>query len=474
MRKEHLIYGGMWAVAIVAVGGLWITQESGTRDTTARDGDDATVRLATDGPTPGLSRREPQASQRDETAEVPRMHRGDTRHTGRSRFLGPARAERYWAYETGNHVVGQAVVGRDGTLYVGSRDRHVYALSASGGSVVWQRDLGGDVYSSPALHTDGEGRELLYVGSDSNYFFVLDAASGDVRVHLRTDGDVDTGIVVGDDGTAYFGAGQELWAVAPDGTVRFRFRANDKIFSSPSLDDDGTLYVGSQDDHLYAITPEGQLRWSFTARNDIDSGPVVGDDGTIYFGSDDHRVYALDRNGELRWQADVGGYVRTPVALGLDGNVLVPVFGPHARLVSLDAQTGEEQWYFSVSRSQANELGVGSSPVVDRDGNIYFGADDDYLYALDRRGGMRWIYQTRGNVDADPILATEGVLVIGSDDHFVHALRADPPFTGDAGIAIEADDAAPAEVEDAGAVADEADAAADPRARAEENAAPAR
>jgi outer membrane protein assembly factor BamB len=185
-------------------------------------------------------------------------------------------------------------------------------------------------------------------------------------------------------------------------------------------------------------------------------------------------VYALDRNGELRWQADVGGYVRTPVALGLDGNVLVPVFGPHARLVSLDAQTGEEQWYFSVSRSQANELGVGSSPVVDRDGNIYFGADDDYLYAIDRRGGMRWIYQTRGNVDADPILATEGVLVIGSDDHFVHALRADPPFTGDAGIAIEADDAAPAEVEDAGAVADEADAAADPRARAEENAAPAR
>lgn len=435
MRKEHLLYGGMWAIAVVVVGALWISQEAGTHDTVARDGDDATVRLASDGPTPGLARREPQRPQRDRAAEAPRMHRGDTRHTGRSRFLGPARAERYWAHETGDHVVGQAVVGRDGTIYVGSRDRHVYALSSSGGSVIWRRDLGGDVYSSPALHTDAGGRERLYVGSDANFFFVLDAADGEVLVHLRTEGDLDTGIVVADDGTAYFGAGQELWAVAPDGRVRFRFRARDKIFSSPSLDDDGTVYVGSQDDRLYALTAEGQLRWSFTARNDIDSGPVVGDDGTVYFGSDDHRVYALDRNGELRWQTDVGGYVRTPVALGLDANVLVPVFGPHARLVSLDAATGQQQWEFTVSRSEANELGVGSSPAVDREGNIYFGADDDYLYALERSGVMRWIYQTRGNVDADPVLAAEGVLVVGSDDHFVHALRADPPFLGDAGIA---------------------------------------
>lgn len=443
MRKEWLIYGGMWTAAVAAVGVVYFAQEGDGPDRTARDGDDATVRLASDG-NADLPRREPTLTQRDRTAELPRMHRNDTRHTGRSRFLGPARAERYWTFETGHHVVGQAVIGRDGTVFVGSRDRHVYALSPSGGSARWRRDLGGDVYSSPALFTADDGTELLYVGSDSNYFFVLDADDGDVRVHLRTDGDVDTGIVVADDGTAYFGAGAELWAVAPDGTVRFRFRANDKIFSSPSLDDDGTVYVGSQDDHLYAITPDGQLRWSFTARNDIDSGPVVGDDGTIYCASDDHRVYALDRNGELRWQADVGGYVRTPVSLGLDGNVLVPVFGPHARLVSLDAQTGEEQWYFSVTRSQANELGVGSSPVVDRDGNIYFGTDDDYVYAIDRHGDMRWIYQSGGNVDADPVLAADGVMIVGSDDHLVHALRADPPFTGDAGIVLE-DDAGPSD-----------------------------
>lgn len=435
MRKEWLIYGGMWTAAIVAMVGIYFSQESG-RAPAASSGDGAAVRSASAGPA-GLPPREATSAQAAPPDGPPRQYRGSARHTGRSSFAGPGRAERFWAFETEGHVVGQPVVGPDGTVYVGSRDHHLYALTPTGG-VRWRRDLGSDVYSTPALH---EGR--LYAGSDANFFFVLDAQTGDVIVHLRTEGDVDTGIAVGPDGTAYFGAGPELWAVGADGRVRFRFLANDKIFSAPALDDDGTIYVGSQDDHLYALTPTGELRWSFQARNDIDSGPVVGDDGTIYFGSDDHFVYALDRNGERLWSADVGGYVRTPVALGLDGNVLVPVFGPHARLVSLDARDGWEQWAFSVSRTDSNELGVGSSPLVDRDGNIYFGADDDYLYAIDRQGHMRWIYATEGNVDGDPVLAADGTLLIGSDDRHLHALRADPARAPleDAGVGPDPEDA---------------------------------
>ncbi len=438
MRKEWLIYGGMWTAAILAMGAIYFLQESGSTPT-AGDESGALIRSAEQGPA-GLPPREPSAAQEAPSSGAPRQYRGDRRHTGRSSFAGPGTAARYWSYETGSHVVGQAVVGDDGTLYIGSRDHHIYALTPTGG-LRWRRDLGSDVYSTPALH---DGR--LYVGSDANFFFVLDAADGEVLVHLRTEGDVDTGIAVAPDGTAYFGAGQELWAVAPEGEVRFRFRANDKIFSAPAVDDDGTIYVGSQDDYLYALAPDGALRWSFHADNDLDSGPVIGDDGTIYCASDDHRVYALDRNGEVRWRADVGGYVRTPVALGRDGNVLVPVFGPHARVVSLDAQTGAEQWTFSVNRTDSNELGVGSSPLVDRDGNIYFGADDDYVYAIDRHGVMRWIFATSGNVDSDPILASDGTLIVGSDDHFVYALRADPaaPVTDadadtDAGSDTDAD-----------------------------------
>lgn len=435
MRRERLVLSAMWSAALLAVLGIYLAEERGRDDGRSRDASGAVLRLAADGPNSSLASRTPVAPQEPTVRGRPQLHRIDRRHTGRSAFRGPVRAEVYWTRSTGGPIVGQAVVGRDGTVFVGSRDHHVYALHGSSGAVRWRRNLGGEVYSSPALVETDDGRELLYVGSDADLFFVLDASNGEVVVRVRTEGDVDTGIAVGDDATAYFGAGTDLWAVRPDGEVAFRFRTGDKVFSSPAIDDDGTIYVGSQDDHLYALTPRGELRWSFRARNDVDSGPVVGDDGTIFFGSDDRRVYALDRNGRLRWQADVGGYVRSPVALGLDGNVLVPVFGPHARLVSLDAASGREQWHFSVARTSGNELGVGSSPVVDRDGNIYFGADDDYLYAIDRRGGLRWAYATGGNVDADPVLAADGVLLVGSDDRALHALRADPPFDGDAAIA---------------------------------------
>lgn len=56
---------------------------------------------------------------------------------------------------------------------------------------------------------------------------------------------------------------------------------------------DGTIYVGSQDNNLYAINPDGTLKWSYATRARIESSPTIGADGTIYFGSLDWNLYAL-------------------------------------------------------------------------------------------------------------------------------------------------------------------------------------
>jgi outer membrane protein assembly factor BamB len=329
-------------------------------------------------------------------------------------------------------VVSQAVVDRDGTAYVGSRDHVFYAISRTGG-VRWRRDLGSDIYSSAALDDHGH----VFVGSDADFFFCLDAATGDVVWDLHTDFDVDTGITIGPDGTLYFGSGEELWAVDPDGHARWRFRARVKIFSSPAVADDGTIYFGAQDDWFYALAPDGHLLWRIRSDrpDDNDSSAIVDDDGTIFFGSDDRRVYAVDRNGNQRWRAEVGGYVRAPMALGRRRDLIVPIFGPHARVAALDRATGEERWSFSASASTATDSGVGSGPIVDRDGNVYFGADDDYVYAVDANGGLRWVYRTGANVDGDPIITPDGALLIGGDDGSIYALRADPiaGHTDDAG-----------------------------------------
>ena len=64
--------------------------------------------------------------------------------------------------------------------------------------------------------------------------------------------------------------------------------------------------------------------------------------------------------------------------------------------------------------------------MVDRDGNIYFGGDDDFVYAIDAGGELRWIFETEGNVDGDPVITPDGTLLVGSDDRHMYALRADP------------------------------------------------
>ncbi len=349
----------------------------------------------------------------------PATFRGDRRHTGRSPFLGPAEAVAAWSFEAGSRIVAQPVVAPDGRIYVGSLDGRFYALNAHGGEQ-WRADLGGPVYSTAAVDDDGN----VYVGSDAQVFTSF-TRGGDVRWRLDTEGDADTGVTISPRGMLHFGAGNELWAVRSDGTVEWKFMAQGKIFSTPAIDDDGTVYVGSQDDHLYAIAADGRMRWSYRTGGDNDSSPVIGDDGTIYFGSDDHHVYALTRDGELRWSADVEGMVRAPIGLTLDGAILVGVFGPRPRVVCLDAAQGELRWYFPVTVADTTEIGVASGPLVDREGNIYFGAHDDYFYSLAPGGELRWTFEVGGDVDASPVLARDGVLLVGSDDHRLYALS--PP-----------------------------------------------
>jgi outer membrane protein assembly factor BamB len=65
------------------------------------------------------------------------------------------------------------------------------------------------------------------------------------------------------------------------------------VYSSPAVGGDGTIYVGSADGQLYAINPDGSLKWSFPTVSSVISSPAIGGDGTIYVGSYDYKLYAI-------------------------------------------------------------------------------------------------------------------------------------------------------------------------------------
>ena len=95
------------------------------------------------------------------------MFRHDVQHTGRSPVNGPSTPTVRWRYQTGEEYSSPAI-GADGTIYIGSYDHSVYALTPAG-TLKW-RYLTDDIIDpsgsngaggpSPAIGADG----TIYVG----------------------------------------------------------------------------------------------------------------------------------------------------------------------------------------------------------------------------------------------------------------------------------------------------------------------
>lgn len=206
-------------------------------------------------------------------------------------------------------------------------------------------------------------------------------------------------------GTLYTGLFDgSLLAVAPDGTVKWRFRAGREIQSSPAIGDDGTIYFGSRDRHFYAVTPAGTLKWQFATGAWVDASPALAADGTIYFGSWDKNFYALRPDGSLKWKFKTGALVDSSAAVAADGTIY---FGSHDRNFYALNPDGALRWKFLTGGE------IVSSPAIGRDGAVYFTALDGNLYALNPDGTERWRYHSGSPTKASPVLDAAGNVAIG-------------------------------------------------------------
>jgi outer membrane protein assembly factor BamB len=84
-----------------------------------------------------------------------------------------------------------------------------------------------------------------------------------------------------------------LYAVGPDGNVKWHFATPDEIRSTAAVAADGTIIFGCDDHMLYALDPNGSLLWARGTGGHVRTSPTIAPDGTIYFGSSDHCLYAL-------------------------------------------------------------------------------------------------------------------------------------------------------------------------------------
>lgn len=368
-----------------------------------------------------------------------RMLHGDASHSHRAAGHAPTHLPTVsWSQDVGGPVEAQITTSPDGqTLYVASLGGTLTALARADGAVKWKLDLGDRSYATPCIAPDG----TIYAGSDAKKIVAVSPA-GKVRWSLDTDGDADTGPVLGKDNTLVFAAGRMVYGVTPQGSVRFRFAAKRKVYTSPVIAGDGRVFFGSQDHHVYALTREGGALWSVDLGADVDGAPALSNDGALFVGTDAGEVVRVDpADGRIVWRTPLGGYVRGTLSIARAGDVLAGVYGPAPRHVRIDAVTGVVRASFTVQGTGAREFGVHGGALEDDAGVLIFGSQDDDVYAVDGRGKLLWRFTTGADVDAPITLLDDAVpvagatpldavsagasLVVGSDDGKVYLLRGD-------------------------------------------------
>ncbi len=343
---------------------------------------------------------------------------GSFNWTRQSRFIGPDTADAKWKFSAGVDESAEPVIGRDGTIYVGSPDMNLYAINPDG-TEKWRYKASESIYAPPTIGADG----TIYFTSYDGYVY---AVNPDGSQKWKFDAErfyLQSSVAIGADGTLYVGAGKGVVAINPDGTKKWYWEgAQYFVYFSPVIGMDGTIYAGAGDGGTYAINPDGTLKWSYHT-GDIYS-PLVGKDGTVYFAgvpqfADEYEgLQAVNPDGTLKWHLPLNGWVNTATAMAADGTIYVGTYVTidNKKLYAINPN-GTIKWVIDTNITEA--------PMIGADGTIYYGSGKGDLYAVNPDGTQKWIYYTEGSNTSSPAIGKDGTLYFSSDDGHIYALTVD-------------------------------------------------
>ncbi len=356
-----------------------------------------------------------------------------------------------WKFKTEGPVLSSPVMV-DGTVYVGSHDGNLYALSAQTGEKKWAFPTNGPVVSSPTVY-DG----VVYFGSMDASLYAVDATNGEQlwRVRGRAARNAHKWAKTVPGGPADVASSPAVaygYVFAGlNGRMRaFDARTGEEVWcnlrvESPNALGSPTVHKGVVLYNYNHTRMEGfrirnaeRILWCTEVGNDSQFATPAVHGGLLYHSGAQgvlycHEIHSdRDPRGKNRWKSLIGatlGRTNTGKAGGDIAGCGVSVCSPAVadgfvvigtvtgRVSAIDAETGREEW-----NTKVGEKPIKSSPGI-ADGTIYIGCDDGKLYALDlETGEKRWEFATAGPVVSSPCVG-DGIIFVGSDDGHVYAVQ---------------------------------------------------
>ncbi len=351
------------------------------------------------------------------------MFHHDSLRLGASPASAPATGSLMWNYPTGAQVYASPAVN-NGIVFIPSWDGVLYAIDEYSGALKWSFNTGASIFSSPAI-----GNGIVYVGSYNGVLYALDEQTG---ATIWSKGIVNYPITSSPlvaDGMVFYGnwcraglcnpAGQFTARDANTGNVIWVNSTQAPVISSPSVHN-GRVFFGQNDGTLMAVNEtNGVLLWSVAPSNVVvRTAPAVAY-GRVYVGTDSRFLALNELTGTTAWTFNDANNNATSGAVN-NGAVF---FGTgRGNVYALNATTGAQIW------SSPTGAAVSSSPALALGSNMLLvGSNDRYLYALSMTTGVRlWRYLTGAAIWSSPAVA-DGRVFFGSQDNNVYALGARLP-----------------------------------------------
>ena len=285
-------------------------------------------------------------------------------------------------------------------------------------NAIWIYDSGAQLVSSPAV----DDRDLV----DIKIY------AGLSRENTQNDGGRIVRLRASDGSLSSPG-----WTQNPDDTPG----NDDDINSSPALDSSNPshIYIGTDSFIIAKYNSNGSRIWRTFLDGNIEGKPAVSNPkNRLYVVTDNGSLWAINTSdGTPAWAAPVsigssaGGYDYTSsptIGLGPDSKNVIYVGTRDNQLVAVidDGTAGTEVFRFDTFSSGSIRSTPAINPVT---GDIYFGSDDNKIYAIRSTGNERFpAVLTGGDVVSSPAVTGDGrKIYVGSNDGrlYIVSLNAD-------------------------------------------------
>lgn len=290
-------------------------------------------------------------------------------------------------------------------------------------NIKWKFDTGYTIAATPAVW-----KNYVVVGNSGGAVYGLSLKDGKKQWTFQAKGSIFSSPKIADGKVVFGSSDKQIYCLnVRDGTLRWQIATSAPVVASPRIIR-GVVYIGGSDGKFRAIElASGQLRWEFNGVTGfVETRPLFYQDKVI-FGAWDTYLYALNRNdGTLVWKWSNGnpGRLYSPAACWpVAAADKIFIVAPDRFMTAIDSRTGATVW-------RSNSHKVRESIGMSEDGDkIYARCMEDTLLAFAATATapeLIWAASCGYGYDIDPSMPIEkdGVVFFGTKNGFLFAVDA--------------------------------------------------